>query len=368
MANLTPINPATLGLLTQLANGAWRAWELGTRDGTSPTESHSPGMSQGQRTFLCTWSERGNAAVWFLGDADVNETGNGGPSNNTISRLIPQTYPGNEKVIATTINISGHQSVGQSGNANASLGNASDANITITNSYTMAKLEVGYSLELYRADVTDAQISGGLHEYDRYVSIPETRSSAEYLSMPAGMMGYIGISGYANGTPTVPFNPGRISPWEEVPIVWHRVPDAAWDATSVASYLYQRVYGNATQPGYIGTVNRAEFFGRAAGTMLFQGVRAVKEASPIGDYGGSNGWEYRLEYQFTFNPHGWNRLYYWAREIGNRTAQNGFYLVGTGNAAGAFPFYSAGNVPDNYSLYNERDFAQLFNVGGNLTP
>ena len=362
MANLVPINPANLGLFfaNPLASGGWSAWELGTRDGSSPTEQHDPAATSATRTFLCYGNQIGNATVWFLGDSGVNE----GNLPVTLTRRLPQQFPNNEKLIATGITISGHQSIGQTGYGNTTGASAPVGCLTIQNAYTMVKLEVRYTLEMYRADVTDSLIGAGLTEKDRYVSYPETTSAVEYGTMPAGMLNYIGISGSAGNMTPIPFSIGKIFPWQNFPVTWHRLPDAAW-GESVSTYLMQRIYGNGTSVPYLGTVNKTSIFGKPAGTLLFEDVRAIHEASPVGDAGniaGSNGWEWRLEYKFTFNPNQWNKLYYFAPLVADRPTKNGFYLVGANGT-----HFSAGNVPDNFSQYNEREFSNLFLIG-NITP
>lgn len=363
MANLTPINANALGIYFQNANGAWVAWELGTRDGSGPTFSATPGEAQATRTFLCFGNQSSNAATWFVGDSDVND--GAGPTSRNITRRNPQPYPGNSKLIATSVRITGHKSTGQTGNGNTAASPLALGDLTLVNSYQMAKLEVTFTLELYRADIEDNLIGAGFHEYDRYVNTSETRASAELQQVPAGMMKWVSPTANTANSPhnqPVPFQSGVILPLEDFPVTWMRVPYNAWgDGTAI----WQRVYGNGTSAPYLGTVNKTAIFGRPAGTLLLDSVRAIQKPCPIAQLGNTTGWEWQIEFGFKYDPNQWNQKYYFSPVPGNRT-QNGWYLLGTGNATGA-AYYSAGNVPDGYSIYNEREFANLFNVA-TLSP
>ena len=116
MPNLTPIDPATLGLADPATGGLL---ELGVRDGTAPADTYRPGLAACTRTLYCDWAARGNAVRFLLGDAAVNTDA----TPHTLSRLPPQPYPGQLRLVATDVALKGHQFAGQQTLGNVALGN-----------------------------------------------------------------------------------------------------------------------------------------------------------------------------------------------------------------------------------------------------
>jgi len=318
----------------------WGVTEQGVRDGSSPVDRLEINASSSERVFRCNWDYRANFIQWMLGYGETWDDA----GTTRLSRLLPQVHPYYPDLIATKVTqVKGFK---WTGNEVPDVGGAYSYTDQQLSRFDKAEVTVLYEHRTFDL-AEDVVIYDGLTEFDRYVVRGDVQPGAEYLQLPGAALKYKRSSGSSapNDFP-IPFSPGKILPQERFTLTWHRVPENVWTPDSG---LYDYVYGlnaYAGVPAY-GAINKTTFYGRPPGTVLLENLRPILLRSPLGI-----GWEYDIEYHFAFNPRGWNYLYHWDPA----GTASGWYFVTSGS------YEAPGSVTNDKSIYNEREFSNLFSV------
>lgn len=357
------------------------------RDGDNPTEENfgSDSPATARRVFLVTpWNKRHIFCRWMLGEVAVNTS----TSPHSLTRTPPQRHPLFLSLWASRVaSMKGFKPAptkpaAGAGNRTYSITDYSQAGTPVPTNYTLAEyesaiIEVEYTHPRYNIAGDGESIFRGLTaEFQRYTEMLDPSASAEYVTLPGMALKFTtGDASPPDGI-TIPYGVGKVLPIEEFTVVWRRIPyevyqDGGLDGTS-RSALHRRIYGDignttggsgaglsAGRNPYLGTVNRFPIFGRPAETLLFSGVQPVRRFGPI-----PTTWEWDLHYTFSFDPFRWNWKYY--HDIGG--PNSGWHFASKTNSFPAVvvdpdygPYY---DTPDDDALYNTRNFADLFRVGG----
>jgi hypothetical protein len=325
----------------------WHIRERGVRDGTSPTGTFEMSGSTGERTFRVMWEKRLSFATYMLGYGLPYTVG----GVRKLSRLIPQAlHPDTPDIRATRIvRVSGHQWTGT--DPPRADGEPYVWTNGLVNVFTDAEIVVHYE-HLPYAYLEDDAITT---EMDRYVTRGDVRSSAEFLAYPGAGFKYArnpALADPADGADgtTIPGDQGVIVPQEEFVLTWERIPE---ELAEPGSDLHDTIHGTSVYDPlpYHGAINSIEFDGKPAGTVLLSGVRPIRHLSPLG-----SGFEYAMEYAFTYRPTGWNYRPYF-QPAGAGTVVTWYFASKDGT------HYAPGSVPDGKSYYHERDLNLLFSAG-----
>lgn len=332
--------------------------ERGVRDGSGEIISYSPGGSSISRAVWVNWAQRYRAAKFLLGYATLEYvTGTSGPIA-ALRRLTPMPHPNAGNAV---------DDVGQFFAMKISrikpykpLGQVTGADTLSRTTNYRADIELTYENPGY-AVLSEADITvGGIwqnQEFRRFLRIMEPAQTVTHVTLPGGTMRYIdpaGVVGTGKAhTKPIGTNVGKTFPVNQEKYLWCRLPYDLYNPSALSAWA-KRIWGDPATPAtipLIGTVNKTTFLGRGPGTLLLQNVRAIpKEAM----FGGVYEWDF--EVQLAYDLNGWNRLYYYpAGSVG--ASERGFFLVGAGTT-----YYAPGSVPDNYSIYNEREFSAIFDV------
>ena len=339
--------------------------ERGVRDGSSPRETFAPGEVAATRRFFVSWAQRYDALRYFCGYSLIEPVAGGGAGRARLRRLTPQKLPDSGDVVpdnpavtnflwATRLNVvSGHR-------FNAKRTAQPDG--AIGSSFDLVEVEVGYERLPYMVrDDTGFDPYNGAdnNEHLRFVSIGEWQMSADYISLPGGLLSYYGPLGTEGGhAQPIQFNVGKVLPIFEIPMTWHRLPEGIIDYRTGTSRWLDRIFGTASERTYIGTVNKTDFLTFPAGTLLLVGVQPRCRPSLTNHPDFEIGLEYDVEFKFAFDPFRHNFKYYHPPVAAGATGA-GWYF------AGRTQYRTEGSIPDNDALFDERDFADLFKVGAN---
>jgi hypothetical protein len=327
--------------------------ERGIRDGSSNLRTRTLNEVSDKRRMWFKWSERTDALVRYLGINDLLYDENGFPT--ALTRVAPMRHPESDFLHVTRFTEQSlHKVLSSVYNAQK------DRSVSAT--FKMVDVELVYERLPYRALSDDDPEWDGF-EFKRFVSIGEKKASADYLTIPGGVLKYIAPTvGAPVDRKLIQYNNGIVVPTVEFQITWHRLPAALWNY-DIPNLWTDRINGTDDDYSFIGTINKHEFKGYPAGTLLLTNVSDQQCPAP-NDL--DQTWNDLLQFPYEmniifsvhFNPMGWNYLYY--NDISGTTGagKSGWYFVGRGTTE-----YQPGNVPDEYSLYNERDFRSLFYVG-----
>ncbi|HEX4606919.1 MAG TPA: hypothetical protein VH092_01815, partial [Urbifossiella sp.] len=234
MAQLTPY--------TQDQIDGFHIFELGVRDGSSPTLNLDVAGSTAEREFLCDWGSRYDVIRYFLGDAsDFVDTG-----VTKLSRLLPQLLPGRTDFIATKVSrVTGHQwsDFDIDPDDAEEDGSYRFADSTV-NRFSCAKLVVQYEKLLWAIKADDAIET----ELDRFVQQMPGQSTADYLTVPASCQQFFDPAGVSRGNPVghlepVPYGVGLTETTYRFSLVWWKVPKKLYGPGSV---LWTRIFGDGT--------------------------------------------------------------------------------------------------------------------------
>lgn len=329
--------------------------ERGVRDGSSEVISYSNGGSSVARQEWVNWADRYKAGKFFLGYSALEYvSGTSGPIA-ALRRLTPMPHPNAGNAVDDVgqfyamkmPRIKPYKATGQVTGADG-LSRAT---------FTKAEIEITYENPGY-AVLTEADITvSGVwqnQEYRRFLRIMEPTQTVSYITLPGGTLKYITSTGTgaANGK-AIGANVGKVFPVNQEKYLWCRLPYDLYNPSALSVWA-KRIWGDPASPStipLIGCVNKTSFFGRAPGTLLLQNVRPIPRDAMFGGV-----YEWDFEVQLAYNLNGWNKLYYYpAGTVG--ASDRGFFLVGAGTT-----YYAPGSVPDNYSIYNEREFSAIFDV------
>jgi hypothetical protein len=373
--------------LVNLATEVITYGEAEFRDGGSPQETGFGGEppAMGRRVFKVTpWSKRHIFCRWCLGEVAVDSD----TTPATLTRTPPQRHPLYTGLIANRIaSVRGYlpaptRPAAGAGTRVYTLTDYDQAGTEVPTNYELAEyesaiIEVEYAHARYHAWGDGEAIANDLtDEFERYTEFLEPKASADFLQLPGmtiiytrpgGPPGGVGVLPHGTG---IPYGVGLILPLEEFTVAWRRIPFGVVDplggsagaldgggsgSGSSLSALYRRIYGDPTDPTkkpYLGTINKTQIFGRAAGTLALTGFHYARRDGPI-----PTTHEADLYYTFTFDPNrGWDRKYYHPNNRDNTLA--GWYYVSRSGT-----YHAHGSIPDGDSQYNEREFADLWKVG-----
>lgn len=306
----------------------------GIRNGEHVRESRQVGNNIRSEWWSCAWDKREDAIRYFLGDVVVwNNSG-----TLQLSRLLPQRHPEKPELAAVQLTeMVGYKFLDLDGSGNPT--------------FERAELHIQYEHCPFKLKEDDEVSS----ELDRYVWYQPGEATADAITFPGGILRYIREDGVSAGNPAphlvpIPFNISKVFPVQRFKLRWVRLPEDVLKPTSTA--LSDRLFGGDPEGvPWIGCINKEVFYGYPNGTLLLEKVYPLLERSPL-----AAGWQYTIEFEFAFKPGGWNWLpFYPTGTIDKSTL--GLYFVGKDE-----DHYFADALPDDYSLYNSRDFNLLFSV------
>jgi len=325
-------------------------YERGSRDGTSFRDSFGPDETNSVAKFFTNWDDRYNAVLAFLGYSAIERDASNDPVR--LNRLTPLRHPD----IASAVNGAGHlyatrvpSVTGHKFTTKRSSDQLPGAEL---NQFFRAELEVYFEHVPYGV-LEDDEIDSPATEYQRFTSIEGLQPSADYFMLPGGTLMYVKDGG---GSPTgqrIPFNVGKVMPMLEMKVRWHSLPFDLYAPLDPGPW-FERMFGDGTTRGWIGTVNSDAVFGHAPGTVLFSALDLIPRRLPLIGLA----WDVVFTLAIDVNRH--NFKYYWNTSGGSSVGASGFYFVGKDET-----FYEPGvdAMPDDHSIYDERDLLSgLFNV------
>lgn len=336
--------------------------ELGVRDGASPNITFDRSGSIATRRFRVAWPARYDFCRFMLGDVSFWIDG----VEKKLTRLVPQKLPtppdlvaagrGLDRFVATKLAepIRGYKWVGNDPEPDATEYVYTDGTI---NRFLKADVTVQYEKTSWEA-LPDAGIEEG--EWERYTQLLEGgEATPDYLTQPAATQYYLVEGGTALNTPPphlvpVPFPTGIVDPTVRFRLRWLRIPGTEFGPGTV---LWDRLFGTDSERPYIGSVNKTTWKYIPAGRLMLETLRWTYDPSVLAD--GSMTWD--IDFGFAVKPNGgWNKSPYFPNTAGFAAAGNQFnkFLVGRGNT-----WYATGSIPDGFSNYAEREFADLFSIG-----
>lgn len=350
--------------------------ELGVEDGDSLTMTLTPGNPQVKRMWKGKASEYQNALTLMVGDVKLPAVLNGylqrwNPLRDPTFQTIEAKFDGaanlDHRYYCTSVtNIKPVKWLSEVEDDHPDPAPVFPVVKTdISNQWQYFYYTAQYEKLLYPLLEDSDASTTWTWEYERNVYEQEVRLSADYISLPGGIMRYRTDTGVAPDNRAIPFNVGRVFPTLEFGVVWSRVPD---DWYKPGTRLWERLYGTDRFVGtleyknqsYVGTVNSKEFFGRPPGTLLLSGVETERRISPLGRI------EWNITLKLAYDPNGWNWKYFFSSHTVE--GPNGFYLVlKNGATYPAIP--EDENIVDGTSLYNMNDFREIFWVADEtITP
>ncbi len=330
------LNPdGSIRNFTESEIDAMRIRNFGVRDGSHPTHTRSMNSSTITRAYKVDGNPDriDDAIAYFLGGAVMTQ-------GQSLSRLMPQTYPGKSSFAAVAI-----ESI--TGAGGPGIDNDDDVP-----EYPDARMVVRYEHVPFVLQ-SDANTTA---ETQRYVQTIPSRSDVSYLTLPGGTLNYITSDNSRPDETPIPFTVGFPETQATRSFKWWRVPFLAWQPNTP---LFERVYGDLEEnkKPWIGTVNSQSLYGIPAGQLLFLGVEEDLVTDPLGE---SLCWH--LTMIFLHKPRNHNWLYF--NDVATTTTnKSGYYFAGRKNAAGVFQYYDTADLPDGVALFNARDHRKLFDVG-----
>lgn len=306
--------------------------ELGVKEGDSPTLSSSMESASMTRRLLLDWDDALQAAVELVGYAELDDQGR-------LFRYLPQQdfeVPG---LWATQINRLSGLAWRDKFDDEGGFGSA--------NKFKKAVLEVQFLPRPYEVlDEYDIAVpSSGLprNEFKRFVEV-ETVLEGSYLTVPiTGLVLWSeGPNGPANAEGPQPFpgNIGKIYIEENYVFRWHQVPDLALPETTILSYT-----GRVNKTAF-GDPDNPRLYFPTPGTLLLLGA-AWRRTFMLTPDGVVPSWV--IEYMMKYKGRGHNRF------LDIHSDPMEFYQVTTNGT-----FQTPGSTVDGKCIYDEREFADLF--------
>lgn len=306
---------------------------VGVEDGAHPTMVCRPNEKTLTAEYFCAYEELGSFICHMLGCAKIFPD----PDNSdkdTLSRLLPQLYPGTDRRYAVGIEeVTGFQYTGQQ---------EEDDGRPI---YKKWRVRI-----LYQQAPYDSYVDGvDPFEYKRFVQELPSRATTDYVTYPFGILKFQADGGgWPSGNP-IQHNVGFVNPAVEIRKKWMRVPYDGWKE---GSQLRTRVFGDVEEDikPYLGTLNKTVIFGYAPGQLVLTGVEDELLLDPA------------LEEQH------WNITYVWVVKTPGHNWLKAFDPTGANAAKFCFvsnngTYYETGGLPDGKSLFNAREHKDLYDVG-----
>src|SRR5579883_475012 len=324
-------------------DGSHVRWNFG-RDGTGCT-----------RKFSCAAQYRWNCLIYFVGAA-TTYTDNAG--NLQVSRLVPLTDPEFPAWICTKVEFEPYQYLAQIDGIDGGVANGGQA------LPFYARCDFTATFELVPFTVAaDGVVTSELNRYVTKPGYPGADVSTEthYIGLKEGTIQFASADGASRpaGIP-IPYASGFPEHFSKFSVIWRRLPlDAYGQNTTLFDRIFGIVSGQELTPGILGSLNLLSFLGNAPLTVQLIGVEDRLLPDPTG-----LGYSWDLKYTFSRKNVPFGHLgYYWTET--NKpplpVATNGYYEV-LRPAAGA-QNKTAAQINDGDSLFNVRDFGELFIVG-----
>jgi hypothetical protein len=313
------------------------------------------------RRYFCTWAERFNAAIYFVGAVKMYSTSGGAK----ISRLLPQRDPAFSNWIATKVRISPFRYTGTIDDTGEEPG-ANAPTKEAMPEFTLAALDVTYEMVPFILQ-SDAAITSEKHRYVTWPGYPgaDVSADASYIGLPGSTLRYAtsdGTRGAAGpaGVP-IPYPVGFVEGSSKFKVIWRRIPEQAW---APGTPLNEQVIGSADVPGMIGSLNKFGFDGYPPLSLQLLGIEQRLLPDPTGI-----GYSWDLGYLFAHAPKKFGHLGYYYHAVSPPsppasppppTIPSGYYQVL--RQSGGQTTKAAASIDDTDSLFRVTDFDDLFNV------
>lgn len=311
--------------------------EFGVRDGGSPVPTVDLETASVARIYKVDWDDMQQAIAQLLGYSSLDGDGK-------LTRHLPERDPDFIGLWASRVS----QAQGIVWDSKETQTHGS------TNVFKLAAIHVDFQPRPYWV-LSDAAVSTTdpeteevtTNEFLRFVEVVAS-IEGDYLSMDDGTIGVMHYSEGPNGFPTVgdarskfPSTTGKIICAENYTFVWHSIPDAGIPEDTILDT--------------VGCVNKTDFGDLStprltfpAGNLLLLGAswRRIHMWTPSGV---TPAWT--ITYMAKYKDFGHNRVFDW--HLGSRQ----FVRISVNGTD-----YPPGSVPDGKCIYNEREFALLFDV------
>jgi hypothetical protein len=165
-------------------------------------------------------------------------------------------------------------------------------------------------------------------------------------------MYYVKVDSTSQGV--VPFNKPLQQTCMTFRCTWHRLPADLLDWNAPGPWLV-RMLGEAAAGDvtWMNTVNKTAIWGFDPGTLLVTAWEPERRSMPFGTY------EYDVHFTMVWRPQGHNFLFY--NDLDDAGA-SGYFFVAREEPTGTLTYEAPGSVTDGVSLFNEREFRDLFKV------
>jgi hypothetical protein len=234
----------------------------------SPVENYGPNGINAQRKVVCSWADRYDLRDELLGD---------GYSFNTTPAAV---YPNNEELIAMTVRIEPYKDAppGWQGQLSTTPFDEIGTHIAdydvgdAESKTTRAMITVGYELiPLTTLSWPTGEVPGGNQQpIEPQTFLTYRRSSSTEYMLLKGGGGLRWESDLQDLEPPKEAFPTQRIPVTDHILTWHRVLDPPWEAINLVK----------------GTVNREEWFGFPAQTILFDKEDSERQFYMFGSGGG----------------------------------------------------------------------------------
>lgn len=310
----------------------------GVRDGSHPTHRRGMRGCSTDRSFYCATAHFESFLAYMLGAVRTYTNADG---KIAVSRLLPQTFPKKDRLTCMSL----AESKGQPENG-AGVDNADGVP-----TYPRTECRFLYEVVPYYLKTDLEMQETGKNESDRYLEELGSKIDVKYLTLPGGSMrlatGAVDAN-RAKGTP-IPYAIGSPQVTSNYALKVWRFPYAAWGAGSARYELAMGVPGVPSKAPYIGSVNATTFFGNPPGTLLLLDVEEEIMFDQLGD-----DLVWNLTFRFLKKPRGHNWFFFFQTNP-QGTIPSGWYFASI-DGEERIP----GNIDDDTSLFNEREFADLF--------
>jgi hypothetical protein len=241
--------------------------------------------------------------VYLLGAAVLYVNGSG---KQRLSRLMPRADAEDIHLAVTEVRVSG-------------IGFKEDVGVDFPIAdYNL--LDLDCTMETVPFDLVP---DGEVDEFDRYVQVLPDQPAIQYLNLPGSGMNlkYRTAGGAPDGI-SIPYNVGFPFVKNRVMRKWHRVPKKTLDP---GSPLMNRLVGTPGPGGtlpYLNSVNKTDFMGYKAGTLVLVGYSPEVFYDPVAE-----DWMLNITYSWDLLVNNANYLYYFA---GSGGGTSGWYLASRG--------------------------------------
>jgi hypothetical protein len=318
-------------------------------EGDHTTETLSPNGNGVVRRYRCNWEERYAAALVLVGAAVGYTNGDG---ERAVSRLLPDQYVGlpDQNWACTGVRILPFKFAGTVDSVDYGQPIPAFVKATIEATYE----ELPYDL------LNDG---GFTSEFQRYTVTPgypgaDISAESNYISFPGGILNFATPDGTSSpaGVP-VPYGVGRSETVTNKNYVWKRVPLDVWGPGTALTTMV-RGDGSTDNLGYINTLNLTTFDGHPPLTLKLVGVEEKLLLDPLGL---SYAWDIVYKMQERAVPYGHLGFIFYDATATSSTPGEYYQVLST--STGVLT-RTAAEIADGYSLFNVREFANLWNPNG----